>query len=132
MDIDDQNARETTGGRVEIAAIRGEGGTRQTVRRVFVVPLQATVEPYREYLHRISAHCGPHRVYALLLGRSYPPRHPPGLLPSSREWIEARLAPSARDCQMVIDKTTVGDSELDSDDEDALDDAKRTLQIIGR
>jgi hypothetical protein len=54
-----------------------------------------------------------------------------GPFSSSRDWIEARLALNEHDCHLIMAKYPVR-TGLDSDDEDALDDAERTLQIIQR
>ncbi|KAK3938776.1 hypothetical protein QBC46DRAFT_264765, partial [Diplogelasinospora grovesii] len=54
-----------------------------------------------------------------------------GPFSSSRDWIEARLALSEHDCRSVMARYPARNG-LDSDDEDALDDAERTLQIIKR
>ncbi|KAF4983798.1 hypothetical protein FZEAL_882 [Fusarium zealandicum] len=50
---------------------------------------------------------------------------------SSKEWVEARLSLSESDCLALMDKypTATG---LDSDAEDELDDATRTLKITGK
>jgi len=52
-----------------------------------------------------------------------------GPFTSSKDWIAARLALSEHDCHFTIAKYPIR-SELESDGEDALDDAERTLQII--
>ena len=54
-----------------------------------------------------------------------------GPFPSSRDWMEARLALSEYDCRSTMAKYP-NRSGLDSDDEDELDDAERTLRIIKR
>jgi len=51
----------------------------------------------------------------------------------SREWIAARMALNERDCVSTLARyERAGDDEADGDAEDVVDDAKLTLQIIGR
>ncbi|KAI2630618.1 kinase-like protein [Hypoxylon sp. NC1633] len=54
-----------------------------------------------------------------------------GPFTSSRDWIKARLSLNEHDCHSTMAKCSVR-NDLDSDDEDALEDAERTLQIIER
>lgn len=48
---------------------------------------------------------------------------------SSKDWITARLLFNENDCYSTLDKHSAGDP-LNSDDEDEVEDATRTLQII--
>ncbi|KAJ5927332.1 hypothetical protein N7516_009105 [Penicillium verrucosum] len=48
---------------------------------------------------------------------------------SSKDWITARLLFNENDCHSALDKHSAGDP-LNSDDEDEVEDATRTLQII--
>jgi hypothetical protein len=48
---------------------------------------------------------------------------------SSKDWITARLSLSEHDCLSVLDRNQVGDVP-ESDDEDEVEDATRTLEII--
>lgn len=54
-----------------------------------------------------------------------------GPFASSKDWIKARLALSESDCLLIMSKHPVR-TGLNSDDEDALDDAERTLRIVER
>ncbi|KAH8426607.1 uncharacterized protein LDX57_004342 [Aspergillus melleus] len=49
---------------------------------------------------------------------------------SSSDWITSRLSLCEKDCQSVLDNLPF--SDLESDDEDDADDARRTLEIIGK
>ncbi|KAK1767543.1 phosphotransferase enzyme family-domain-containing protein [Phialemonium atrogriseum] len=54
-----------------------------------------------------------------------------GPFSSSKDWMEARLALSEHDCRSTLAKYP-DRSGIDSDDEDDIDDAQRTLEIIKR
>lgn len=49
---------------------------------------------------------------------------------SSKDWITAHLLFNENDCYSALDKRSAGD--LDSDDEEEVEDATRTLPIIGK
>ncbi|KJK68671.1 Phosphotransferase enzyme family protein [Aspergillus parasiticus SU-1] len=53
-----------------------------------------------------------------------------GPFTSSNDWIASRLSLSEKDCQSTLDN--LPSSGLDSDDEADADDARRTLEIIGK
>ncbi len=54
-----------------------------------------------------------------------------GPFSSSGDWMDARLALSEHDCRLTLAKYQ-DTSGIDSDDEDTLDDAQRTLGIVNR
>lgn len=54
-----------------------------------------------------------------------------GPFSSTRNWMDARLALSEHDCRSTLTKYSDRNG-IDTDDEDALDDAQRTLKIVNR
>ncbi|OAF60260.2 hypothetical protein VC83_02768 [Pseudogymnoascus destructans] len=54
-----------------------------------------------------------------------------GPFSSTRNWMDARLALSEHDCRSTLTKYSDRNG-IDTDDEDALDDAQRTLNIVNR
>lgn len=54
-----------------------------------------------------------------------------GPFSSTRSWMDARLALSEHGCRSTLAKYSDRD-DIDTDDEDALDDAQRTLKIVNR